>query len=119
MLKYVGYVKLLVNKSDNLWFVGTMYIGTTHGGEYMTGFRVPRARIWKNAYLARMPVRYQNCQWVRGCAVALKFYAVSRVMKVLGIINSLTSDEAVFVHKCSNWSKAKNWAEWWLRPEHL
>ena len=39
--------------------------------------------------------------------------------KLLGTINSLTSDEAAFVDKCCNWSKAKNWAEWWLRPKHL
>ena len=39
--------------------------------------------------------------------------------KLLGTINSLTLDEAVFVDKSCNWSKAKNWAEWWLRPKHL
>ena len=39
--------------------------------------------------------------------------------KLLGTISSLTSDEAVFVDKSCNWSKAKNWAEWWLRPKHL
>ena len=42
-----------------------------------------------------------------------------RAEKLLGTINSLTSDEAAFVDKCCNWSKAKNWAEWWLRPKHL
>ena len=39
--------------------------------------------------------------------------------KLLGTISSLTSDEVVFVDKSCNWSKAKNWAEWWLRPKHL
>lgn len=39
--------------------------------------------------------------------------------KLLGTIDSLTSDEASFVDKSCNWSKAKNWAEWWLRPKHL
>ena len=39
--------------------------------------------------------------------------------KLLETINSLTSDEAAFVDKCCNWSKAKNWTEWWLRPKHL
>jgi len=33
---------------------------------------------------------------------------------ILGIINSLTPDEAAFVDKCCNWLKAKNWAQWWL-----
>ena len=37
----------------------------------------------------------------------------------MGTINSLTSDEAAFVDESCNWSKAKNWAEWWLRPKHL
>ena len=41
------------------------------------------------------------------------------VEKLLGTINSLTSDKVAFVDKCCNWSKAKNWAEWWLRPKHL
>ena len=40
-------------------------------------------------------------------------------VKLLGTINSLTSDEASFVDKWCNWSKAKNWAERWLRPKHL
>ena len=31
----------------------------------------------------------------------------------------MTPDEAAFVDKCCNWSKAKNWAQWWLRPKHL
>ena len=39
--------------------------------------------------------------------------------KLLGTINSLTSAEAVFVDKFCNWSKAKNLAEWWLRPKNL
>ena len=39
--------------------------------------------------------------------------------KILGTINSLTSDEVAFVDKSCNWSKATNWAEWWLRPKHL
>ena len=38
--------------------------------------------------------------------------------KLLGTINSLTSNEVAFVDKCCNWSKVKNWAEWWLRPKH-
>ena len=40
-------------------------------------------------------------------------------MKLLRTISSLTSDEAIFADKWCNWSKAKNWAEWWLRPKHL
>jgi len=39
--------------------------------------------------------------------------------KLLMTINSLNSGEAAFVHKCCNWSKAKIWAEWWLRPKRL
>ena len=39
--------------------------------------------------------------------------------QLLGTINSLTPEEASFVDKWCNWSKAKNWAEWWLRPKHL
>ena len=38
---------------------------------------------------------------------------------VLGVIDSLTSDEATFVDKQCNWSKAKNWTQWWLRPKRL
>ena len=40
-------------------------------------------------------------------------------VQLLGTISSLISDEATFVDKWCNWSKAKNWAEWWLRPKHL
>ena len=38
---------------------------------------------------------------------------------MLETINSLTVDETNFVDKWCYWSKAKNWAEWWLRPKHL
>ena len=56
---------------------------------------------------------------MREFAVALKFYGQQNAEKLLGTINSLTLDEAAFVDKCCNWTKAKNWAEWWLRPKHL
>ena len=36
--------------------------------------------------------------------------------KPLGTINSLTVDGTNFVDKWCDWSKAKKWAEWWLRP---
>ena len=38
---------------------------------------------------------------------------------LLGIVKNLTVDEANFVDSYSNWQKAKHWAEWWLRPQHL
>ena len=39
--------------------------------------------------------------------------------ELLGVIKGLTPDEAAFVNKHCNWSKAKKWVEWWLRPKHL
>ena len=39
--------------------------------------------------------------------------------ELIGVINSLTTDEAEFVNKNCNWSKAKRWAKWWLRPSTL
>ena len=38
---------------------------------------------------------------------------------LLGIVKNLTVDEANFVDSNCNWQKAKHWAEWWLRPQHL
>ena len=34
-------------------------------------------------------------------------------------MKSLTIDGANFVDSSCNWQKAKHWAEWWLRPQHL
>ena len=38
---------------------------------------------------------------------------------LIGIVKSLTVDEANFIDTKCDWQKAKNWAEWWLRPQHL
>ncbi len=35
------------------------------------------------------------------------------------IVNGFTLDDAKFVHDKCNWSAAKNWASWWMRPAHL
>ena len=39
--------------------------------------------------------------------------------ELIGIIKGLTAEEAAFVNKHCNWSKATKWVEWWLRPKHL
>ena len=61
----MGYVMLLENNLDNPWSVGTVYIGTAHDKEYVTGLHAPKTKIWKSAYLAKLRVKYQNCQWVK------------------------------------------------------
>ena len=38
---------------------------------------------------------------------------------MLGIVKSLTVDEANFVDSSCNWQRAKHWAEWWLHPQHI
>ena len=38
---------------------------------------------------------------------------------MLGIVKSLTVDEANFVDSSCNWQRASTGAEWWLRPKHI
>ena len=39
--------------------------------------------------------------------------------KIAGVITSLTQKDVDFVDRSCDWSIAKNWAEWWMRPSHL
>ncbi len=38
---------------------------------------------------------------------------------LIGIVKDLQPNEAQFVDSKCDWSVAKNWAQWWMRPNHL
>jgi len=40
-------------------------------------------------------------------------------MSLVGVIKGLTDEDAKFVDTQCNWSAARHWASWWLRPSHL
>ena len=65
------------------WRLPRSYIGTVHGKEYVIGLHSPRTKIWKSACLARLQIKYQSCQWVKGYAFVLLYYAVSRMLQNL------------------------------------
>ena len=112
-------MKLLVNKMDSQWFVGAMYIRTTHGSEYVT-VSCSKDKNLEKSIFSKIASQISKLPMGEGvCSCFEVLCSQQSAEKVLGIINSLTLDEAVFVDKCCNWSKAKNWAEWWLRPKHL
>ena len=35
------------------------------------------------------------------------------------VVKDLSLEEAQFVDKNCNWTSAKKWVEWWIRPQHL
>jgi len=35
------------------------------------------------------------------------------------VVKDLSLEEAQFVDKICNWTSAKKWVEWWIRPQHL
>lgn len=39
--------------------------------------------------------------------------------KLTGIVKGLSSEDASFLEKHCDWSLAKKWVEWWMRPRHL
>ena len=122
MLKYVGYVKLLVNKLNSLWFVGAMCTGTTHGSKYVTGicYSCSKDKNLEKCIFSKIASQISKLSMGEGVCICFEVLCSQQsAEKLVGTINSLTSDEAAFVDKSCNWSKAKNWAEWWLRPKHL
>ena len=38
---------------------------------------------------------------------------------LIGVIKSLKTEEAEFVNKNCDWSRACHWVKWWTRPQHL
>ena len=38
---------------------------------------------------------------------------------LVGIIKGLQPNEAQFIDNKCDWSHAKNWAQWWMRSNHL
>ena len=38
---------------------------------------------------------------------------------LVGVINGFMASDATFIDLETNWSKAKKWVEWWMRPTHL
>ena len=51
--------------------------------------------------------------------IVLKSYVMNKKQTLIGIIKGLQLNEAQFVDNKCDWSAAKNWAQWWMRSNHL
>ena len=114
MLKYMGYVKLLVNKLESLWFLWCHVHWNLSWQQIRDRISCSKDRNLEKCIFSKMASQISKLSLGEGVCICFEvLYSQQSAEKLLGTINSLTSDEAAFVDESCNWSKAKNWAEWW------